>query len=421
MGENNAGVAYSNARKWMATVGVMLVISIALGGTQVVNAIIPFLIPGMNTTMAEFMIGPAIGTISAAIFAGFGIKVINVISPKIALLIGAVCGGIMLALCGVATHVYVYYLACLINGAVLALASFPAAGSIIAEVQGENYAKVFGVVGAVQAFFTSGWMALTTALLVFFDYRVLFYAYAAFVVIAAFLLVIFLIGPVSGRVGAAAQAKGAAAKADAAPQDGFSFGELLRMGPSLYLFLGGMVLIAFCLVGVTTYGTIYFTGFGMDPIAAAGMITLFQFAAAFLKFGAGFISTKLGAKGMAIFVPVLYIIGILFLLAWGVTQILPLAFVGMVCCSVISYAQMLPGLMIPGMYGMKDYTGISSSGLSAYYVGAVCMILGLSQVFNIWGPAAAYMIMAVVAVLVLIFFFSASAAIAKKKKSMSGE
>ncbi len=417
--DENAGVGYGNARKWMATVGVMLVISIALGGTQVVNAVIPFLIPGMNTTMAEFMIGPAIGTVSAAIFAGFGVKVINVISPKIALLIGAVCGGVMLALVGVATHVYVYYLSCLINGAVLALASFPAAGSIIAEVQGKNYAKVFGVVGAVQAFFTSGWMALTTALLVFFDYRSLFCAYAAVVVIAAFLLVFLLIGPVTGRVGSAAQAQGAASAHDGAAQDGFSFNELLHKGPSLYLFLGGMVLIAFCLVGVTTYGTIYFTGFGMDPIAAAGMITLFQFAAAFLKFGAGFISTKLGAKGMAIIVPALYIVGIACLLGWGVTQILPLAFIGIVCCSVISYAQMLPGLMIPSMYGMKDYTGISSSGLSAYYVGAVCMILGLSQVFNIWGPAAAYMIMAVVAVLVLVFFFTASATIAKKRAGAS--
>lgn len=415
MENENARGAHGSTRKWMATVGAMLVISIALGGTQVINAVVPFLIPGMNTTMAEFMIGPAIGTVSAAVCAGFGVKVINVVSPKIALLSGSVCAGAMLALVGAATHVYVYYASCFVNGVVLGLASFPAAGAIIAEVQGERYAKVFGAMGAVQAFFASGWMALTTALLSLFDYRTLFFAYAAFVVVAAFLLVVFLIGPVTGRVSASGAMRADAAEGRSAQQDGFAFGELLRKGPSVYLFLAAMLLMAFCLVGVTTYGTIFFTGFNMDPIAAAGMLTLFQFASAFLKFGSGFVSTKLGPKGMSIFVPVLYIAGISCLLGWGATQMFPLALAGIVLCSVISYTPMMPGLMVPGMYGMKDYTGISSAGLSAYYVGAVCMILGLSQVFSIWGPAAAYAILAVVAGLVLLAFLGASVSIARRR------
>lgn len=418
MSGENVRIVHGKARRWMATVGAMLVISIALGGTQVINAVVPFLIPSMNTTMADFMVGPAIGTVSAAVCAGFGVKVINYISPKIAILFGAVCAGIMLALAGVATHVYVYYASCFINGAVLGLASFPAAGAIIAEVQGERYAKVFGAMGAVQAFFASGWMALTTVLLSFFDYRTLFYAYAVFVIVAAFLLVVFLIGPVTGRIGTMSQAQ-TASEGDVAVSDGFAFGELLRMEPSLYLFLGGMVLIAFCSVGVTTYGTIFFTGFDMDPIAAAGMLTLFQFASAFLKFAAGFLSTKLGPRGMSVFVPVVYIVGILFLLGWGMTQLFPLAVLGIIMCAVISYTPMMPGLMTPSMYGMKDYTGISSAGLSAYYVGAVLMILGLSQVFSVWGPATAYAILAVVAVLVLRAFLGAAISIARNRASIA--
>lgn len=192
-------------------------------------------------------------------------------------------------------------------------------------------------------------------------------------------------------------------------------GETLKKGASIYCFLIAMFVVAWCASGITSYASVYYTSFGMAATTAAAMLSVYSFTAAVLKLASGFIIKKIGAKAMSLVIYLGFALGIVCLLIWSQTQIMALAIIGIVFCAFISYATMIPGLFVPDLYGMKDYTDINSAGVAGYYAGAVTVLLGLSIVIGILGYFNAFVVLAVAAVVAMAFMLVAVATSPIKK------
>lgn len=402
-------MGYSKGRKTAAAVGVTLILASASGGTSVMNAIVPFLLEGMQVNLTTFMIGPTVATILSFAMSAVGVKIIDIISPKWCMLIGSVCSALTMYMVGTATSFVFWIIANILNGIVLAFATYAAAGGVVAVFYGESTQKAFGVVGGLTALLVAAWMAVTSVLLNVMPYSQLFTIYSVGIVVIGVFCNFVLIGKIPRRKLAAKAEGSGPASAPAEDIPGYTFAETLKKGASIYFFLIAMFLVAWCASGITSYASVYYTSFGMAATTAAAMLSLYSFAAAFLKLASGFILKKIGAKAMSIMIYLGFAVGIGCLLIWSQTQLFPLAVIGIVLCAFISYSTMIPGLFVPDLYGMKDYTGINSAGLAGYYLGAVTVLFGLSIVIGFLGYFNAFVVLAVAALVTMGFMLAAVA------------
>ncbi|RDB63153.1 hypothetical protein C1878_04605 [Gordonibacter sp. 28C] len=405
-------MGYSKGKRISAAVGVTLILASASGGTSVMNAIVPFLLEGMQVSLTTFMIGPTVATILSFAMSAVGIKIIDIISPKWCMLIGSVCSALTMYMVGTATSFVLWIIANILNGIVLAFATYAAAGGVVAVFFKENTQKAFGVVGGLAALLIAIWMAVTSVLLNVMPYPQLFTIYAVGIVAIGVFCNLVLIGKIPRRkVSAKAQESDeAAGTSQAAPElPGFTFAETLKKSASIYCFLIAMFLVAWCASGITSYASVYYASFGMAATTAAAMLSVYTFTSAFLKLASGFILKKIGAKAMSIVIYLGFAVGIVCLLVWSQTQLFPLAIIGIVFCAFISYATMIPGLFVPDLYGMKDYTGINSAGMAGYYAGAVTVLFGLSIVIGMLGYFNAFVVLAVAALVTMGFMLVAVA------------
>ena len=157
----------------------------------------------------------------------------------------------------------------------------------------------------------------------------------------------------------------------------------------------------------------------MAATTAAAMLSIYSFTAAILKFASGFLIKKLGAKVMSCVIYLGFGIGVVCMLIWSQVQFFPLAVIGIILCAFISYATMIPGLFVPDLYGMKDYTGINSAGVAGYYLGAVTVLFGLSIVVKALGFFNAFVVLVAAAILAMIFMLVAVATSPMRKQSKS--
>lgn len=403
---------YSRARKVSVAVGVTLVLASASGGTSVMNAVVPFLLEGMKVDLTTFMIGPTIATILSFAMSAVGVKIIDLIGPKWCMLIGSICSATTMYMVGIASSFVLWIVANVLNGIVLAFATYAAAGGVIAPFFGKDTQKAFGVVGGATALVVAAWMAITSILLGAMTYTALFTVYAVGIALLGVICNFVLIGKVPRKP---SSASGKEDEQSASSLPGFTFAETLKKGASIYCFLIAMFVVAWCASGITSYASVYCTSFGMAATTAAAMLSIYSFTAAVLKFASGFLVKRFGAKTMSIVIYLGFALGVICLLVWSKTMIFPLAVVGIMLCAFISYATMIPGLFVPDLYGMKDCTGINSGGIAGYYLGAVTVLFGLSIVVGKLGFFNAFVVPVVAAVLAMAFMLIAVATSPMKK------
>ncbi|MEI3376246.1 MAG: MFS transporter [Coriobacteriales bacterium] len=394
---------YSKGRKISATIGVTLILATTAGGTSVFNAVVPFLLEGMQVDLTTFMIGPTVATILSFAVSAIGIKIIDIITPKWCMLIGTVCCACTMYMIGIATSFPLWIIANILNGIVLAFATYAAAGGVLAVFWGENTQKAFGIVGGLAALLISGWLALSSALLAVIPYPQLFTFYAIAILVIGVICNLVLIGKTPRHI----VKSGEEAPTAKGVNSGFTFAETLKKGASIYCFLIAMFLVAWCASGITSYSSVYFTSFGMMATTAALMLSIYTFTSAILKLASGFIIKKLGVRKTSFLIYLGFAAGIACMLVWSFTQIFPLAIIGIVLCAFISYSTMIPGLFIPDLFGMKDYTGINAAGLAGYYLGAVVVLFGLSLVIKALGYFNSFLVLGIAAVVALLFMLVA--------------
>lgn len=268
------------------------------------------------------------------------------------------------------------------------------------------------------------WVAVTGLLLSSVPYQTLFTVYAVgiVVIVIGVFCNLVLIGKVPRKQVAPKKADSEEKPAQAAPElPGFTFAETLKKGPSIFCFLIAMFCIAWCATGVTAYSTVFYTSFGMAATTAALLLSVYTYSAAVLKLASGFLVKKLGLKKMSMCIYLGFVIGMVMLLTWSQTGVIAFAFIGMVLCAFISYAAMIPGLFVPDLYGMKDYTGINSGGIAGFYLGSVFVLGGLATIIGALGYFNSFVLLAVLAVVAMVFMLIAVATSPMKKEKKTEE
>lgn len=419
----------------LAVVGSAIILTVGLGSTSLLNAIAVLLVEGMNTDLVAYSLGPMLATIFAFLGSLVGSKLIMKITPRWCLLIGTICVTIALVLFASATSPLMWYIGNIINGIVLAIGAHASVAGVLSEYYGERTPTIFGIVAGIMGFAIAGLVLIESFFLQLFDYRTILYGYAAVVFVLGVFSNFVLIGKTPSQIKRKEGEQSPVAQAKEEPQEspaqaavettGLTLQQAVK-SPVLYVFFIAMVFASFPLNGFSAFTSNFLVGGGLDPAFAVTLLSLFALMVAVVSMFSGGLSKKLGASITSAIVFIGFAIGIVFLVIWVGNGVLPLAFVGLVCCALIGPVQILPALFIPQLFGMKDYTSINAVGMSAFYLGGAAVFLIAAAIMQNIGYSMGFIVLAASGVIALALFLlsvrispvARAARIAQKEKGV---
>ena len=146
-----------------------------------------------------------------------------------------------------------------------------------------------------------------------------------------------------------------------------------------------MVCAAFPTNSFSAYAHMFLVAGGTEPAAATSVLGVFVFAGAVANLVSGTVVKKLGTTRTAAVMFGGFALGIACLVAGAVTGQHALLPAGVVLCAAIGPSGILPGLLIPQLFGRRDYASISAVGMGMFYLGAACsfFILSLIHIFPV--------------------------------------
>lgn len=404
---------YSKSRTMAALVGCTLILATGIGSTSIMNAVLPEIVAGVGCDLTTFMVGPMVATIAAFLAGLVGAKVIDLLTPKWALMLGTVCVTVVMALVGFATSLPVWILANLINGIVLAFGAYASVAGVVAEFKGAKTQQVFGIVSGAAALVISAEVALAGALLNMMSYREVFYIFAVITLVVGTFSNLVLVGKMPSRKELAARKQAAAEAQKSQAQSGegkvpsgLTLKEALK-SPALYLFLLAMFFGSWALNGVTTYLSVFLTSFNLTTAEAAGFASILGVFIAVIKFGSGWFIKKFGTKALAAAIGISFGVGIGLMLFWTQSGISALVYVGLLLAAMIGFVTILPGLFISDIFGMKDYTGLNSLGMAVFYLGTATLTIGFAAIIANAGIVSAYAVLIACGVISMVCLFAA--------------
>lgn len=168
----------SRGRAIAVAIGCALILTTGTGTTTVLNAMIPDLLEGTNATLSMFMIGPTLATIGAFLGSLVATRAINRITPKWSLLLGSVTVSAVLAMIALATNVYLWIVANVLNGVVLSFGAHAAASGVVARFYGRRTQAAYGFVAGGYYVLTALEVFLVAFLLSVADYRTVLWTFS---------------------------------------------------------------------------------------------------------------------------------------------------------------------------------------------------------------------------------------------------
>ena len=385
------GGAAEGGREARAAVGCAIVLAVGFGSCSIINAAAPSITEGIGASLVEYSIGPMLATLAAFLGSLVGARVIDAITPRRCLLLGSLCVAAVMAIASVATAPWVWYAANILNGVVLALGAQAAAAGVVAEFYGERAPSVFGAVIGGMAFIVAAEVMLESVLLASFDYRTVFLIFAAYSLAAGLFANLVLIGRPSR--GSASGAVDLEVPEGAGSGAGITLGQALR-SPVLYLFFLAMVLAAFPYQGYSAYAAYYFTAGGLDASLSAALLSGFALFTALFSLGSGVVARRFGGPFLTAALFLGFAGGIGLMLWWGSIGGMPLVLSSVVLCSLIGLVQALPALLIPQIFGMRDYTAINAVGMAGMHGGSTVLFIVISVLMEALGYDAGFLMLA---------------------------
>lgn len=403
----------SKAHAIAAAVGCALILTTGTGTTTVLNAMIPDLLEGTHATLPVFMIGPTLATIGAFLGSLVATKAIDKLTPKYSLLIGSVTVSLVLVIIAMATNVYLWIVANVLNGIVLSFGAHAAASGVVSRFFGKKTQSAYGFVAGGYYVMTALEVFLVAYFLSITDYRTTIWIFSGLSLLVGVFANLVLIGKVPKLP----------EETDDAPVEekilvGITLKEALRT-PSFYLLCAVIFLGAWALDGTSAFSTVFFTAHGVSPADAAAFLGVHTMFGAILMIAAGVITNRFGCRTTAFLVFACYGIGIGLLLTWAQTGALPLVYVGMAFTSTILMVSILSSLFIPDLFGLKDYVSINAAVMSAYFLGNATAMISLGGISEALGVDMAFVVIVALVVVATICMLASYALRPMKKATAS--
>lgn len=406
-------------------VAILCALGIVFGMTanSYIGVLLPSFMGGIGMDLVTASLGFTICIASSIFGSMVAAGIIDKITPRIALVVALASSGVMLLVLGFATNVPMWFAAMLINGLiVIPLGGYPTISALVAQYWGGKTQSVVGIVQAgVSLCAGVGIVALIGALLSSgIDYHLVVNGIAVISFVIAVLAFFLLKAPAAAsavnaeaeKADVAAEDAGASAavavQVEASEESGLTLKEAMRT-PAFWLFGVAMFCVSFPIGSFATYLTTFFTAFGAAAGAATLMVSFRAFWCFLCNSGSGFFVQKFGVKPLTIIIFGGFAVGIAVLMAWTQMQQDWMMYVGIALTGTLGPGSIVASLLIPDLFGKKEYASINSGSMVFYYIGSVVANLAFSMIAQSFGVAASVTTLAVLGVIGMALFLMAAA------------
>lgn len=394
------------ARQVSVAVGCALVLTVGVGSVPFINGASAYIAGGLDTTLVAYSFGPTVKSACGFLVSLIAARLIGLLGPRRCLLAGVFLSALAIVCCALASDLATWYAGNALFGIMAAIGSTAAATGVLNEHFGRRTPVMLGIIMGVMGLAVSLLMLAESWLLARFDYRIVLDGYAIAVLAIGAFAVLALIGRPPATDCTASEGGASAATCNQG-DDGLTLQEALRT-PAFYLFCLAMVCAAFPTNSFSAYAHMFLVAGGTEPAAATSVLGVFVFAGAIANLVSGTVVKKLGTTRTAAVMFGGFALGIACLVAGAVTGQHVLLPAGVVLCAAIGPSGILPGLLIPQLFGRRDYASISAVGMGMFYLGAACSFFISALAIEGLGFNAGFCLLAAIGLLGLALFAAAS-------------
>jgi MFS family permease len=173
---------------------------------------------------------------------------------------------------------------------------------------------------------------------------------------------------------------------------------------AIYFFIPGMMAGAIITGAFSTYGTTFFVSFDMSKTDASSFLSLYTIFCGLHVIWTGFFQSRFGSQIFIVTQYLCVILGLVFLTVWANIGSAVFVILGLLFLSLIKPINSTSALLIPDLFGRKDYVAINSLTNGFYYAGVCISMLTTAAIMMALGGATALIYMGIMAVLALVFF-----------------
>lgn len=352
-----------------------------------------------------------------------GSRAINKLTPKYALMVGSITTGIYVLIEGTTDSVLVFTLAGILCGTGMGLGSIAASVAFSEQFFGEQSGRVSAVCICVMQVGGAALTAILATGLRFLDWHTVLMIYGIVCGVGGTLLeLIFIHKPseeVQRRVEELRLEKEAAAAVGAA--DGVMLKEGMKT-PGFWFLVVAMLTGAIVLAAMGTYGTTFFTSFGLSVSDATYFASFgLLFAGINVLWTGAYLQQKVGPVKYVIIYNALIIAGLVCMFVWtAIPAVLALVFVAFFLRSFDQCTTNVPALLVPPLFGYRDFNGFQSTLTGFYFLGVFTSQATSAAVFEFFGPAMMIVYCGIMTVVSMVCFLVALS-LGKKKQQASSE
>ena len=177
--------------------------------------------------------------------------------------------------------------------------------------------------------------------------------------------------------------------------------------PSLYLFGIGLIAGAIITGSMTTYGSSFFVLFGMTQAEAADMMSMYTLFCGVHVLWTGFFQARFGSRAFIIVQYAAILVGVLLLVLWANNQSFIFVVLGLLLVSFIKPINSTPALLLPDLFGRKNYLAFNSLSNGIYYAGVCISSQSTAAILTALGGSRAFVYLGIMAVIALVVFNAA--------------
>lgn len=391
----------------MATVACGIIIFLNAGTSSLMSVFLPYYVQDMpQYTITQLALNSTFGTISGFVFSLVGAKLIKALTPKWSLLVGSACTALFVFLMASAQTPWQMYIAGIIAGGSLGLGAHASCAGVLSGFYGAGMGKVIGVVFGLSTFGGAALCFLGGQLAGYIPWRTAYLAVGVGAGIIGMVLNLILIRKPETPKPASESVSNQAAS-PAAEEDGLTLQEAVRT-PSFAFFFLAMVCGAMLYGGFMNFATTFWVQSGMDASTAAGYISVLNVFGAAISMASGFIIARFGSRILMMICFVGFVIGMVFTCMMAGKVSIPLLLLSLLFIAMVRPVNSLPALVLPELFGRKDYNAINPLGMAAYYCGTALSSVVIGMIRDMTGSfTAAFITLAVISVVAYFLFIAA--------------
>ena len=360
-------------RSLLTMICMLVILVFDAGSITIVNQMVPALTEAVGVDRVTFSNILFMNTVFMFVMGiTVGPWITGRFGPRVLCIVGACSCAIYMFGYALSVNYWVLMVAACIGG-VSSFGTFTPVAAIAGKIWPKNHTKIYGLILGIEFFVVSSYTFMLSRIFAMSgDYKLTFVV-AGICCCVALLLALFGIGrwdtvESPEALAAAREEKAAATEAEALKQ-GFVFKQALKT-PALWLLVLGNFAGAIILAGVSSYGSTIFVKFGgMEAADAAAIMSLYTVFGGIHFLYSGFLQKHAGMKGFLFYMYIAIMVGCGLLMYWVSNQNIIFAVLGLFGIAMCRPLNSLPPMMVPELFGFKDYSRIVVFVRACFYGG----------------------------------------------------